>query len=94
MAARRHLAFKVHTSTYTNIAGPQRDSSLSFVTTNGSHLFCWSLLFCSATNGVVIATEKKVPSILVDEDSFQKIVNLTDHIGKAWTPASASSSQE
>lgn len=44
---------------------------------------CWSLLFCSATNGVVIATEKKVPSILVDEDSFQKIVNLTDHIGKA-----------
>ncbi len=34
-----------------------------------------------ATNGIVIATERKIPSILVDEESLQKIVMLTDNIG-------------
>ncbi len=29
-----------------------------------------------ATNGVVIATEKKVPSVLVDEKSIEKIALL------------------
>ena len=33
-----------------------------------------------AANGVVIATEKKLPSILVDESSVQKIQLLTSNI--------------
>ncbi|KAL6065318.1 Protein phosphatase PP2A regulatory subunit B [Balamuthia mandrillaris] len=33
-----------------------------------------------ATDGVVLATEKKLPS-LMDETSFQKISMLTDHVG-------------
>ena len=36
----------------------------------------------AAVNGVVIATEKKVPSILVDETSVERIAKLTDHIGE------------
>ena len=35
-----------------------------------------------ATNGVVIATEKKVPTILIEEESIQKIVPLSDNICK------------
>ena len=34
-----------------------------------------------AKNGVVIATEKKATTILVDEDSYQKVQNISDHIG-------------
>lgn len=34
-----------------------------------------------AKNGVVLATEKKVPTILMDDTSFKKIENLTDGIG-------------
>ncbi|PIA35435.1 hypothetical protein AQUCO_03500065v1 [Aquilegia coerulea] len=37
-----------------------------------------------AANGVVIATEKKLPSILVDEESVQKIQSLTTNIGVVY----------
>ena len=36
----------------------------------------------AATNGVVLATEKKVPSILVEEDSLEKIAHYTGNIGE------------
>lgn len=39
----------------------------------------------SATDGVVIATEKKLPSILVDESTVQKIVMLTPNIGVVYS---------
>lgn len=39
----------------------------------------------SATDGVVIATEKKLPSILVDEATVQKIVTLTPNIGVVYS---------
>ncbi|CAF2178340.1 hypothetical protein BRARA_G02091 [Brassica rapa] len=38
-----------------------------------------------ASNGVVIATEKKLPSILVDEESVQKIQHLTPNIGVVYS---------
>ncbi|KAH0986297.1 hypothetical protein GBA52_013474 [Prunus armeniaca] len=38
-----------------------------------------------AANGVVIATEKKLPSILVDETSIQKIQLLTPNIGVVYS---------
>ncbi|XP_049366218.1 proteasome subunit alpha type-2-B-like [Solanum verrucosum] len=38
-----------------------------------------------ASNGVVIATEKKLPSILVDEASVQKIQTLTPNIGVVYS---------
>jgi 20S proteasome subunit alpha 2 len=38
-----------------------------------------------ASNGVVIATEKKLPSILVDENSVHKIQLLTPNIGVAYS---------
>ncbi|KVH95782.1 Proteasome A-type subunit [Cynara cardunculus var. scolymus] len=38
-----------------------------------------------AANGVVIATEKKLPSILVDESSVQKIQILTPNIGVVYS---------
>ncbi|KAE8671781.1 Proteasome subunit alpha type-2 [Hibiscus syriacus] len=38
-----------------------------------------------ASNGVVIATEKKLPSILVDETSVQKIQCLTPNIGVVYS---------
>ena len=34
-----------------------------------------------AKNGIVIATEKKASTILVDEDSFEKVTKISDHIG-------------
>ena len=37
-----------------------------------------------ATNGVVIATERKVPTILIEEESIQKVVPLSDNIGKKY----------
>lgn len=38
-----------------------------------------------ATNGVVLATEKKLPSILVDEDTVQKISLLTPNVGVTYS---------
>ncbi|KAK6911286.1 Proteasome, subunit alpha/beta [Dillenia turbinata] len=38
-----------------------------------------------AANGVVIATEKKLPSILVDETSVKKIQLLTPNIGVVYS---------
>ncbi|KAG0591917.1 hypothetical protein KC19_1G211700 [Ceratodon purpureus] len=38
-----------------------------------------------ASNGVVIATEKKLPSILVDEASINKIQSLTPNIGVVYS---------
>ncbi|XRB21242.1 20S proteasome subunit alpha 2 [Pseudoscourfieldia marina] len=38
-----------------------------------------------AKNGVVLATEKKTPSPLVDESTVQKIVNITDNIGFVYS---------
>lgn len=39
----------------------------------------------SATDGVVIATEKKLPSVLVDESTVQKIATLTPNIGVVYS---------
>ncbi|KAJ3310227.1 Protein phosphatase PP2A regulatory subunit B [Boothiomyces sp. JEL0838] len=38
----------------------------------------------SASNGIVIATEKKVPSILVDEKTLVKISNISTNIGMVY----------
>lgn len=38
-----------------------------------------------ATDGVVLATEKKLPSILVDEESVEKIVHYTGNIGVVYS---------
>jgi len=38
-----------------------------------------------ATNAVVIATEKKVPSVLVDVKSVEKINNFTENIGVTYS---------
>lgn len=38
-----------------------------------------------AKNGVVIATEKKIASILVDETTHEKICSCTDNIGMAYS---------
>eukprot|EP00898_Chlorokybus_atmophyticus_P006291 jgi/Chlat1/6663/Chrsp49S06152 len=38
-----------------------------------------------ATNGVVIATEKKLPSILVDENTVKKISRITENIGVVYS---------
>lgn len=37
-----------------------------------------------ATNGVVIAAEKKLSSVLVEEDSFNKISNICTHVGAVY----------
>jgi 20S proteasome alpha/beta subunit len=47
-----------------------------------------SLLVVAASNGVVIATEKKLPSILVDENSVHKIQLITPNIGVAYRSTS------
>ena len=39
----------------------------------------------AAKNGVVIATEKKAPTILIDETSLNKICMLTDSIGAVYS---------
>ncbi|EFJ43404.1 20S proteasome alpha subunit B [Volvox carteri f. nagariensis] len=39
----------------------------------------------SATDGVVIATEKKLPSALVDETTVQKIMTITPSIGVVYS---------
>ncbi|KAM0010771.1 putative proteasome endopeptidase complex [Helianthus debilis subsp. tardiflorus] len=41
--------------------------------------------YCDTSNVVVIATEKKLPSILVDETSVQKIQILTPNIGVVYS---------
>ncbi len=51
-------------------------------------LACLTLLFpvfgiASAVDGVVIATEKKLPSILVDEKSVEKI-SILSYVGRAF----------
>eukprot|EP00271_Cylindrocystis_brebissonii_P013200 TRINITY_DN32845_c0_g1_i1.p1 TRINITY_DN32845_c0_g1~~TRINITY_DN32845_c0_g1_i1.p1 ORF type:complete len:237 (+),score=60.12 TRINITY_DN32845_c0_g1_i1:158-868(+) len=38
-----------------------------------------------ARNGVVIATEKKLPSVLIDEDSVKKIQELSPNIGVVYS---------
>ena len=38
-----------------------------------------------AKNGVVIATEKKLPTCLIDETTVQKIVHLTDNIAVVYS---------
>lgn len=42
-----------------------------------------------ATNGVVIATEKKLPSILIDDSTVQKISELTPNVGVVYRWARA-----
>ncbi|KAG1673017.1 hypothetical protein FOA52_005947 [Chlamydomonas sp. UWO 241] len=39
----------------------------------------------SATDGVVIATEKKLPSVLVDEETVQKIQMVSENIGVVYS---------
>jgi 20S proteasome subunit alpha 2 len=39
----------------------------------------------SATDGVVIATEKKLPSPLVDESTVQKISSLSPNVGLVYS---------
>jgi len=39
----------------------------------------------SATDGVVIATEKKLPSVLVDEATVQKIQMVSPNIGVVYS---------
>merc|ERR1719331_2342621 len=38
-----------------------------------------------ATNGVVIATEKQLPTVLIDESSLEKIVNVNKKIGLVYS---------
>ena len=38
-----------------------------------------------ARNGIVIAAEKKLPSILIDEGSIHKIENLSDYMGASYS---------
>ena len=38
-----------------------------------------------ATNGVVIATEKQLPTVLIDEASLEKIVNVNKKIGLVYS---------
>jgi hypothetical protein len=40
-------------------------------------------LFCEASNGVVIATEKKLPSVLIDEAHVQKVELINPNTGEA-----------
>jgi 20S proteasome subunit alpha 2 len=42
-------------------------------------------LAIKATNGVVLATEKKLPSILIDHSTLQKTATITDHIGMVFS---------
>ena len=40
---------------------------------------------CAAKNGVGIATEKKLPTCLIDETSVEKIVMLTENIAIVYS---------
>ena len=48
-------------------------------------LTCGSPPRAAAKNGVVIATEKKLPSVLIDETSMQKILTLTPNIAVVYS---------
>lgn len=41
--------------------------------------------FCLASNGVVLATEKKQKSILYDEQSVHKVEPITKNIGMVYS---------
>lgn len=43
------------------------------------------MLSLSASNGVVLATEKKQKSILYDEQSVHKVEPITKHIGMVYS---------
>lgn len=43
------------------------------------------LSFFAASNGVVLATEKKQKSILYDEQSVHKVEPITKHIGMVYS---------
>lgn len=38
-----------------------------------------------AKNGIVIAAEKKLPSVLIDESSIHKIDNLCEYLGVTYS---------
>merc|ERR1712216_484582 len=42
-------------------------------------------LSIKATNGVVVATEKKMPSTLIDDSSVEKTATLTDNVGGVYS---------
>lgn len=44
--------------------------------------FIMYFVLCLAKNGVVIATDKKVNSVLVDTEEYQKLQNITPSTGK------------
>lgn len=46
---------------------------------------CVWLFASTAKNGVVIATEKKLPTILVDETSSKKIAMLSENAGIVYS---------
>ncbi|TYH75477.1 hypothetical protein ES332_D04G021900v1 [Gossypium tomentosum] len=66
-----------------NISWNQR--FLYFLFKKGFWDFRSSKKVADAANGVVIAIEKKLPSILVDETSVQKIQCLTPNIGVVYS---------
>jgi len=64
---------KLHQIEYALVAVEKGDTSLGI----------------KATNGVVLATEKKLGSILVDESSLHKAANLCPHIGVSYAGITA-----
>lgn len=48
-------------------------------------IFLSAFLLLSASNGVVLATEKKQKSILYDEQSVHKVEPITKHIGMVYS---------
>lgn len=49
-------------------------------------IYFWtSLCYVLATNGIVLATEKKQKSILYDEHSIHKIEMITKHSGLVYS---------
>jgi hypothetical protein len=49
-------------------------------------MLCGSVEIFVGTNGVVIATEKKMQSTLIDDSSVQKISVITENIGTGPPP--------
>ena len=50
------------------------------------HIFIWnSHQYAQATNGVVLATEKKLRSTLIDESTVKKISVVSPNIGLAYS---------
>jgi 20S proteasome subunit alpha 2 len=56
---------------------------------NLSHLKFFALSYISytllATNGIVIATEKKTASPLIDDSSLEKVANVCPNIGMVYS---------